>query len=253
MAPPLVVVTSDAITHNDASWSGGPTTYLAALDVAGCLPVQLPVLDQPLDPAPLLDVAAGVLVTGSRSNVHPPLYGGVATEAAGPYDQARDRTTLPLIRETLRRGLPLLCICRGVQELNVALGGTLHAELHEIPGRDDHRSPPQPDLDARFALRHDVSLTPNGCLAAVLGAGPVRVNSVHRQGIDRLGDGLTVEALAADGTIEAVSVDHARAFALGVQWHPEHWVCSDGPSRAIFDAFAAACRTAQTARTKEAA
>ncbi len=221
--------------------------------VAGCLPVQLPVLDEPLDPAALLDVASGVLVTGSRSNVHPPLYGAEATEEAGPYDQARDRTTLPLIRETLRRGLPLLCICRGMQELNVALGGSLHAELHEVDGRDDHRSPPQPDLDARFGLRHDVTLTPDGPLAAILGGGPVRVNSVHRQGVDRLGEGLSVEALAADGTIEAVSVDGARAFALGVQWHPEHWVRTDPASRAIFEAFGAACRAALPARTREAA
>ncbi|RAI03642.1 gamma-glutamyl-gamma-aminobutyrate hydrolase [Acuticoccus sediminis] len=253
MAPPLVVVTSDAITHNDASWSGTPSTYVTAVAVSGCMPVQLPVIAQTLDPAPLLDVASGVLVTGSRSNVHPPLYGAEATEEAGPYDEARDRTTLPLIRETLRRGLPLLCICRGVQELNVALGGSLHAELHEVEGRNDHRSPPQPDLDARFALRHDVTVARGGCLAAILGDGPVFVNSVHRQGIDRIADGLTVEALAEDGTVEAVSVTGARAFALGVQWHPEHWVRTDPASKAIFEAFADACRAAQSARTKEAA
>lgn len=253
MAAPIVITASDAFVHNDASWSGSPTSYLSALAAVGCLPAQLPVIDDPLDPAPLLDVAAGVLVTGARSNVHPPLYGAEATEEAGPYDLRRDGSTLPLIRAALERGLPLFCICRGLQELNVALGGTLHAELHEVAGRDDHRSPPQPDLDARFALKHDVEVVPGGKLAPIVGAGAVRVNSVHRQGIDRLGAGLTVEATAPDGTIEAVSVDGARTFAIGVQWHPEHWVRSDPPSRALFEAFATACRAAQSAHPRAAA
>lgn len=247
MAAPIVITACDAFVHNEAPWSGSPKSYLAALATVDCLPVQLPVIDDPLDPAPLLDVASGVLVTGARSNVHPPLYGAEPTEAAGPYDHLRDSSTLPLIRAALDRGLPLFCICRGLQELNVAMGGTLHAELHEVDGRDDHRSPPHPDLDTRFALKHDVEVVPGGKLAPILGAGAVRVNSVHRQGIDRLGDGLSVEARALDGTIEAVSVDGARTFAIGVQWHPEHWVRTDPPSRALFEAFAAACRANQTA------
>lgn len=246
--PPMVIVTTDRIEHNGTNWSATPAQYLEAVALTGCLPVQLPTLSEPADAAPLLSVASGVLVTGSRSNVHPDEYGGGDEEASKPFDRARDRTTIPLVRAALRNGIPLLCICRGFQELNVALGGTLHAAIHEIPGRNDHRG--LSDVpDERFALAHDVTLAPGGDLARILGSGPVRVNSVHRQGIDRLADGLTVEARAEDGTIEAVRVAGARAFALGVQWHPEYLVRSDGPSRAILDAFAEAARAhASTSR-----
>lgn len=242
MTKTLVIATCDVIEHNMLAWSGGPASYLDALAVAGCLPVQLPVIDEPIDARPLLDVASGVLVTGARSNVHPSRYGMPETEAAAPFDHRRDRTTLPLIREAVARGLPLLAICRGIQEMNVAFGGSLHVAVHEVDGRDDHRSTPQPDIDAWFALRHEVTATPGGVLAGILGEAPVRVNSVHRQAVDRIGDGLAVEATAPDGTVEALSVTGAKAFALGVQWHPEHFVRTDGVSRAIFDAFAAACR-----------
>lgn len=242
----MVIVTCDAIEHNMMRWSAGPASYLEAVAVSGCLPVQLPVIAEPLDPAPLLDVCAGVLVTGARSNVHPSAYGGGDEAAAGPFDRLRDRVTLPLIREAIARGVPLLCVCRGIQELNVALGGTLHVAVHEVPGRADHRSAPQADLDAWFGLRHEIAPVPGGILAQIVGEAPVRVNSVHRQAIDRLGEGLQVEAVAEDGTVEAVSVPAARAFALGVQWHPEHFVRTDGPSRALFEAFAAAARACAT-------
>lgn len=253
MSPPLVLVTSDAIDHRDMVWSGTPASYLTAVAVSGAVPVQLPTVDEAFDVAPLLDMVSGVLFTGSRSNVHPPLYGAEASAIAEPYDQVRDRTTLPLIRETLSRGLPLLAICRGLQELNVTLGGTLHTAVHALPGRNDHRSPAGPDVDVRFALAHDVTVTPGGRLAAIVGEGPVKVNSLHHQGIDRLAPGLTVEARAGDGTVEAISVDRASAFALGVQWHPEHWVRTDAPSRAIFKAFVDACRARTADRSQKAA
>lgn len=240
---PMVIVTTDRIEHNQMPWSATPAPYLEAVAEVGCLPVQLPTLASNADPAPLISAASGVLVTGARSNVHPDEYGGGDEEAAAPFDRARDRTTLPLIREALRRSIPLLCICRGIQELNVALGGTLHAAVHELPGRDDHRGKSDTDMDERFALSHTITVDPGGVLADILGAGPVRVNSVHRQGLDRLAEGLAVEAHAQDGTVEAVSVRGARAFALGVQWHPEYLVASDAPSRAVLEAFAAACRT----------
>lgn len=250
---PMVIVTTDRIEHNNLPWSATPAPYLEALAAVGCLPVQLPTLAAPADPAPLLAAASGVLVTGSRSNVHPDEYGGGDEAAAEPFDRARDRTTLPLIRAALREGVPLLAICRGIQELNVALGGTLHAELHELPERDDHRGGSDTDMDRRFALAHDVEVEPGGVLASILGAGPVTVNSVHRQGLDRLAPGLAVEARAPDGTVEAVSVEGARAFALGVQWHPEYWVRSDGPSRAVLEAFAAAARAHESPARRRAA
>ncbi|WMS41098.1 gamma-glutamyl-gamma-aminobutyrate hydrolase family protein [Acuticoccus sp. MNP-M23] len=239
MAPPMVLVSCDRFERNDLVWSGGPASYLEAAAVVGLLPVQLPTISEPIDPAPLLDVCAGVLITGARANVHPSHYGAEESEAAAPFDPARDRTTLPLIREAVARGIPLFCICRGIQEMNVAFGGSLHHSVHALPGRDDHRSPQQPDVDAWFGLRHDIEIRDGGLLRPILGE-RVRVNSVHHQGIDRLAERAHVEAVAPDGTIEAISIRGAAAFALGVQWHPEHFVKSDGPSRAVFEAFAQA-------------
>jgi putative glutamine amidotransferase len=224
-------------------WSATPTPYLDALALSGLLPVQLPTIAEAIDPEALLAAASGVLITGARSNVHPAHYGGGDEARAEPFDHDRDRTTLPLIRAAIERGLPLLCICRGIQELNVVFGGTLHAVLHEVPGRHDHRGGTDEDpLDERFALRHDVTIEPGGLLADIVGQGELRVNSVHGQAIDRVAPGLRVEARAVDGTVEAVSAPGARAFALGLQWHPEYIIRSDGPSRAVFDAFAAAVR-----------
>ncbi|MCF3933634.1 gamma-glutamyl-gamma-aminobutyrate hydrolase family protein [Acuticoccus sp. M5D2P5] len=253
MSQPIVIVSCDTIEHNMLIWSGGPASYLNAVAMVGCLPLQLPTIHERIDPAPLLDVVSGIVLSGARSNVHPSEYGSDNVEGASPFDRQRDRITLPLIREAIARGVPLLCICRGNQELNVALGGTLHTEVHELPGREDHRGVPQPDLDVWFGLKHDVAPEPGSLLARVLGDIPVRVNSAHRQGIDRLGEGLAVDARAPDGTIEAVSLPSARAFTLGVQWHPEHFVRTDGPSRAIFDAFADACRAHAAQRSRVAA
>jgi putative glutamine amidotransferase len=188
------------------------------------------------------------MLTGSKSNVHPSLYGGDASEENGPYDTARDSTTLPLIRKAIGRGVPLLAICRGIQELNVALGGTLASEIQEREGSLDHRAPASDDQDQRFAIRQKVSIRPGTCLAGVFGAGDIEVNSVHRQAADRLGENLQVEAVAEDGTVEAVSVKGARAFAVGVQWHPEYWVKSDSVSQKIFRAFGDAVRLHAAAR-----
>lgn len=253
MNKPLVVVAADAIEHNNARWSATPATYLEALALCGLLPVQLPTIAEPVAPDALIDLASGVLLTGARSNVDPELYGGRRSEEAGPFDAQRDRMTMRLARQAIARGLPLFAICRGVQELNVAFGGTLHTAVHALPGRDDHRGAESTDMDVRFAIRHEIDCTPGGQLEAILGADSVRVNSVHRQGIDRLGDGLTVEARARDGTIEAVRVEGADAFALGVQWHPEHFVRTDPPSRALFDAFAAAVRATAARQRRVAA
>jgi putative glutamine amidotransferase len=190
----------------------------------------------------LLASVDGVMITGSKSNVHPSLYGEEATEANGPYDTDRDATTLPLIRKAIERGVPLLAICRGLQEMNVALGGTLGTEIQEREGSLDHRAPISDSQDERFAIRQSVSIKPGSCLAGVFGAGDILVNSVHRQGVDRLGPKLQVEAVAEDGTVEAVSVRNSRAFAVGVQWHPEYWVKSDDASQRIFRAFGEAVR-----------
>ena len=239
---PLVLVTTDRRAHDGGHWIVTPAPYVeAALFAAGALPVMLPSLGGDLDLEAVLDRVDGVLVTGAEANVHPTLYGVEPTAAHEPYDRARDATTLPLIRATLARDLPMLAICRGHQELNVALGGTLATNIQTLPGRMDHRVPDLPTEDEQFAIRHAVELAAGGQLATICGTTTIEVNSLHRQAIDRLAEGLAVEAAAADGTIEAVRVEGKR-FALSVQWHPEYWARTDGPSAKIFAAFGAAMR-----------
>ncbi|MEW9834080.1 gamma-glutamyl-gamma-aminobutyrate hydrolase family protein [Mesorhizobium marinum] len=249
MLQPLVAVSTDVKHFENYDWHATPKQYLeAAIAGAGVFPVLVPSFGDRLDLDRLLESVDGVMLTGSKSNVQPSLYGAEATEANGPYDPQRDATTLPLIRKALERGVPLLAICRGIQELNVALSGTLATEIQERPGSLDHRAPVSDDQDERFGIRQSISIKPGSCLAGVFGAGEIMVNSVHRQAIDGLGDRLQVEAVAEDGTIEAVSVRDSRAFAVGVQWHPEYWVHADGNSAKIFRAFGEAARVHAQAR-----
>ncbi len=250
MPQPLVAVSTDVRHVDNYTWHAAPQQYLeAAISASGVFPVLVPSFGDRLDLDQLLDSVDGVMLTGSKSNVNPELYGGDASEANGPYDPDRDATTLPLIRRAIERGVPLLAICRGIQELNVALGGSLATEIQEREGSLDHRAPVSDNQDERFAIRQNVSIKPGTCLAGVFGAGDIKVNSVHRQGVDRLGDRLEVEAVADDGTVEAVSVKDARAFAVGVQWHPEYWARSDDNSAKIFKAFGDAVRAHALART----
>ncbi len=243
MLQPLVAVSTDVKQFENYTWHAAPQQYLeAAVSGAGVLPLLVPSFGDRLDLDELLSAVDGVMLTGAKSNVHPSLYGKEATERDGPYDEARDSTTLPLIRKAVERGVPLLAICRGIQEMNVALGGSLASEIQERPGSLDHRAPVSDNQDERFAIHQTVSIKPGSCLAGVFGAGDIKVNSVHRQAVDRLGPKLQVEAVAEDGTVEAVSVRDARAFAVGVQWHPEYWVKSDSVSQRIFKAFGDAVR-----------
>jgi len=251
MNQPLVAVSTDVRAFENYVWHAAPEQYLeAAVSAAGVLPVLVPSLGERLDLDGLLTAVDGVMVTGSKTNVHPSLYGGEASEANGPYDPARDATILPLIRKAVARGVPLLAICRGIQEMNVALGGTLATEIQEREGAIDHRAPASASQDERFAIRQKVSIRAGSCLAGIFGAGEIKVNSLHRQGLDRLGPRLDVEAVAEDGTVEAVSVRGAPAFAVGVQWHPEYWAHKDDISRRIFQAFGDAVRAHAAARMK---
>ncbi len=220
----------------------------AVVEAAGGLPVVLPAFGSALDRAAVLERCDGLLFTGSPSNVEPALYGERAEAENMFRDAARDATTLPLIRDALEAGVPLLCICRGIQELNVALGGTLHRAVHALPGGLDHREDETIPRDARYAPAHTVALAGNGLLSTLHPKGEVAVNSLHSQGIARLGAGLAVEAVAPDGLIEAVRVADARAFALGVQWHPEWKVRENSFSTAIFAAFGAAASARWEAR-----
>ena len=214
--------------------------YIIAIrDGAGALPLLIPSTDAPLDAASVLDAVDGLLFTGSPSNVAPSHYGATARPGT-QLDAMRDATTLPLLRAAITRGKPLLAICRGFQELNVALGGSLHQHVHEIPGRLDHREPKDVPLDIEYGPSHAIAITPDSLLARLSGLTQAMVNSLHHQGIDRLAPSLAIDAAAPDGQIEAVSMPGARGFLLGVQWHPEWQFAQNSLSRAIFAGFGAA-------------
>jgi putative glutamine amidotransferase len=213
--------------------------YVVAIrDGANALPLLIPSTDTPLNIADVLGSVDGLLFTGAPSNVGPSHYGAIPRPGT-KLDEVRDATTLPLLRAAIAAGMPLLAICRGFQELNVALGGSLNQHLHELPGRLDHREPRDAPPEVEYAPAHGVTFAPGGVLARLSGMTGAMVNSLHHQGVDRLAPGLLTEAHAPDGQIEAVSLGEAKGFLLGVQWHPE-WAFSGTPlSRAIFQAFGA--------------
>lgn len=243
MPKPVVAIPADIREIEGNVWQATPNQYVrAAVKGAGVIPFLVPALESGHDFDEILDRVDGLLVSGSRTNVHPSHWGQEATDADGPFDLARDATALPLIKRALERGIPLLAICRGLQELNVALGGTLANEIQDIPGNWDHRKPDTTVLDEAYGIRQDVLVKEGSCLASVIGAGTIRVNSLHRQAISAAAPRLAVEALAEDGTVEAVSVIGSKNFAVGVQWHPEYWVGSDEPSNKLFEAFGEAVR-----------
>lgn len=230
--------------------TAGDKYVQAAVHAIGALPILIPAfgrafaaddsMTQTLDH--LLDMLDGVLLTGSPSNVEPHHYAGSPSREGTAHDKARDATTLPLIRRAIDTGVPLIAICRGLQEVNVALGGTLHQLVHEVDGRRDHRAPKAPTADENYAPAHDVDIMEGGLLHELLGERRVRVNSLHAQGVDRLAPRARLEATADDGQVEAFSVPDAPAFALALQWHPEHRALENPISMKLFEAFATACR-----------
>jgi putative glutamine amidotransferase len=217
--------------------------YLQAIiDGADALPLIIPVMAEHIHVDELLQQVDGVFLTGSLSNVEPHHYDGDPSEPGTLHDPHRDATTLPLARAVLQAGVPLMAVCRGFQELVVALGGSLHQKVHEVPGFHYHLENPDDPLDKQYGPSHPVDLVEGGMLHKLAGATRVMVNSLHAQGVRRLPDGVTVEAIADDGLIEAFTVDAAPGFALGVQWHPEWRVTENVFSLAMFKAFGAACR-----------
>ena len=220
--------------------------YVDAVRLAGCQPLVVPGADL-AEIDELLGLADGVLLTGSPSNVHPSRFGEEVYDPSLPLDPQRDEWILPLIPRALERGVPLFAICRGAQETNVALGGTLHQAVQEIDGLADHRG--FGSAQEQYGPAHPVEVVDGGLLQAIVGSGPITVNSVHGQGVRRLADGLRVEARAPDGLIEAFSKPAAPAFNLCVQWHPE-WQAAGNPiSMQLLAAFGAACREHQARRT----
>ncbi|MEO5374745.1 MAG: gamma-glutamyl-gamma-aminobutyrate hydrolase family protein [Alphaproteobacteria bacterium] len=243
---PLIGVSAcvKPVIGEEMPFHAAPELYLTAVaEGAGGLPFMVPALGDLVDTDEIVGHLDGLLLTGSKSNVHPQHYGEDHYRPGTLHDTSRDATTVPLIQACIARGVPLLAICRGHQELNVALGGTLHQHVHEVPGRMDHRSNHDRSVEEQFGPAHSVRLTPGGLLAGFVGGGTeVMVNSLHGQGIARLAPDLAVEAIAPDSTIEAVRVERSPTFAVGIQWHPE-WNWQDIPlSRALFKAFGDACR-----------
>jgi putative glutamine amidotransferase len=217
--------------------------YIEAIaEGAKAMPVLIPALGSEMDLQSLLGACDGLLLTGSASNVEPHHYGGPASAPGTLHDANRDATTIPLIPRAIATGLPVLAICRGFQEMNVAYGGTLCQRLHEVDGLLDHREDESTPLDVQYGPAHEVLLEPGGCLRKIAGQDRLQVNSLHWQGVQTLGTGLRVEARAPDGVIEAFRVAGSPGFALGLQWHPE-WQFEKNPfSSALFAAFGEASR-----------
>lgn len=221
---------------------GGQMNSCAVANVAGCLPMLIPADPEMVSVEELLEVCDGFLLTGGRPNVHPSEYGEEETEKHGAFDRARDAITLPLVRACVERGQPFLGICRGFQEVNVAMGGTLHPEIRELPGRMNHRMPPDGTMEEIFALRHRVHFDPEGRFAGLFGAPEVMTNTLHGQGICQPGPRIVIEGRAEDGTPEAIWVKDAPGFTLAVQWHPEYNAANDPVSKPLFRAFGDAVR-----------
>ena len=250
---PLVGLPADTYeNHGFLFHSLGDKYVRAVAEVSQCTPVMIPSMIDALHLDQLLDHFDGILMTGAASNVHPPHYGEEPSTEHEPYDHARDAITLKLIRRVIERGIPLFCICRGFQELNVVMGGSLETELQKGQGRLDHRSPKSEDTDVRYSPRHAIAITPGGQLEQMLGKRQTMINSIHRQGIKKLAPGLTAEATAPDGVIEAVSVKGAKSFAFGTQWHPEYKAQDNSDSVKLFTAFGNAVRNYATARNAPA-
>lgn len=249
---PLVGIPACVVAEDGGSafHKAGEKYITAVSGAAHCMPLLIPALGDWYDPHELAARLDGVMLTGSPSNVEPHHYGGEASRPGTEHDPVRDETTLPLINAVLELGVPLFAICRGHQELNVALGGTLHQNVHELDGKDDHRSDKSKSHDDRYLERHAVRITPGGVLHGMTGgAEEVMVNSLHAQAIDRVAERLFVEAVSGDGVVEAVSVPDAKGFNLSVQWHPEHPLALEWPlSRTMFQAFGDAARARRSAR-----
>jgi putative glutamine amidotransferase len=240
---PVIGVPADRRVLDPHPFHMAGEKYLKALaDAAEALPLIVPVLAELMDVDELLSRCDGILLTGSPSNVEPQHYDGAASREGTLHDPARDALTLPLARRALERGIPLFAVCRGFQELNVALGGTLHQHVHEVPGFRTHKEDPGDPLEVQYGPVHPVTLVEGGLLRRLAGSDTVMVNSLHSQGVRRLAAGITVEAVADDGLVEAFTVDDVPAFALAVQWHPEWQVNSNPFSMKLFRAFGDACR-----------
>lgn len=252
MKKPIVGVIGNSYSVEDRYQTqlAGESNLSAIADVSGALPLIFAGTPDVTDIDDLLNAVDGIVLTGARANVHPTNFETEADEAYEPYDERRDRLALSLSLACVERGVPLFGICRGMQEINVAFGGSLHPEIRDIPGRMNHRMPRldngeiHPDQSVLFADRHDVTFVPDGKFEQLYGVSKIRVNSLHGQGVLNPGSRIVIEGVAEDSTVEAISVSDASGFALGVQWHAEYDPQVNPVNRVLFEAFGEAIRKA---------
>ena len=239
MKKPVVGIIANYFLINDQypAQATGRMNIDAIAEVSGAIPLIIPSLPNSISLPDIMAICDGFLFTGARPNVHPEEYGHEETEAHGEFDRDRDRTVLPLIRACVDAGQPILGVCRGFQEFNVAMGGTLHPEIRDLPGRDNHRMPPDGTLAEKFEHRHLVHMKPGSPFNHIFGTDEVLVNSLHGQGIEEAGERVIIEGHAPDGTPEAITIEGASGFAMAVQWHPEYNAANDPVSKPLFEAF----------------
>jgi len=239
MRKPIVGIVANSFLINDQypAQTTGNMNVEALAHVSGATPIVLPTLPDCVDLDEIRNICDGFLFTGARPNVHPEEYGHEPTEAHGEFDRDRDHMALSLIRGCVETGQPILGVCRGFQEFNVAMGGTLHPEIRDLPGRMNHRMPPDGTLEEKFEHRHTVQLTDESPFIQIFGSNEVMVNSLHGQGIEEPGERVIIDGIAPDGTAEAISIKDAPGFAMAVQWHPEYNACQDVVSKPLFEAF----------------
>lgn len=254
MARPVIGIIGNSHLINDEypAHVAGMMNCQAVAEVSDALPLIIPSCPTLADVNDLLETCDGFLFTGGRPNVHPEEYGEAETDAHGAFDRSRDRVALPLIRACVERGQPILGVCRGFQEVNVAMGGTLYPEIRDLPGRMNHRMPPDGTLEEKFELRHAVTFTENGPFHQLMGAQEVMTNTLHGQGIKQAGDRVVIDGRAPDGTPEAIYIQDAPGFSLSVQWHPEYRAAQDPVSRPLFKAFGEAVQAWATQKRPQA-
>ncbi|MFK7743419.1 MAG: gamma-glutamyl-gamma-aminobutyrate hydrolase family protein [Roseobacter sp.] len=255
MKRPVIGIISNSYLMNDEYpvHAGGTMNSTAVAQVAECMPLLIPSDPKLVSVSDLLETCDGFLFTGARPNVHPEEYGEDETPAHGAFDRDRDAIALPLIQACVERGQPFFGVCRGFQEVNVAMGGTLYPEIRELPGRMNHRMPPDGTLDEKFELRHQVEFRNGGVFHQLLGDQAVMTNTLHGQGIKTSGSRVVIDGHAPDGTPEAIYIEGASGFTLSVQWHPEYKAAEDPVSRKLFGSFGDAARDWVAGRSGRAA
>lgn len=255
---PLICVSANSVeaAHRRHRVHGtGERNVHSLLKMVDCIPLLLPPVGAAVDVGELVSRMDGFILTGGRANVEPHHYGGPVFPPDEIIDPGRDALVLPLVRACIAARVPVFGICRGIQEINVALGGSLHYRIHQLSGKNDHRRPQHDDVSTEeiFRPNHIVRLTPGGLFHSLTGQDEMMVNSLHGQGVDRLGDGLVVEATSPDGVIEGVRYDDDRQFIVGVQWHAEWQPEKHALSGALYKAFGEAARARAARRVAELA